>query len=191
VSNPDLSSNFFLRLNDGRESAIEDLDRHYRQQLCSLVEREMGQRFAAREDPEDVTQSAMASFCRGLKDKRFQVDQAGKLWGLLATITRHKMLHHIEHEGTGGRTPDREAGAAGDWIPNREPLPEDAAHLADVIEQVIEGLAPPDPEIFRMRLEGHTRAEIAKKFDMTQAAVRTKLDRVKARIRKLLPPQGP
>ena len=186
MSNPDLSSNFFIRLNEGRESAIADLDRRYRQQLCALVEREMGRRFAAREDPEDAVQSAMASFCRGVKDKQFQVDQAGKLWGLLAKITRHKMLHHIEHEDTGGRTPGREAGAAGDWIPNREPSPEDAAHAADVIEQVIEGLQPPDPEIFRLRLEGYTREEIAERFKLTVATVRSKLDRVKARIRKLL-----
>ena len=146
----------------------------------------MGRRFAAREDPEDAVQSAMASFYRGVKEKRFQIDHSGKLWGLLATITRHKMLHHIENHDADKRNPEHEAGPAGDWIPDREPSPADALEVAELIERVIDGLEPPDPEIFRLRLEGHTRAEIARKFDLTEANVRCKLDRVRDRLRRLL-----
>jgi RNA polymerase sigma factor (sigma-70 family) len=182
----DAPKDFLLRLNDGRESAFEDFDRRYRRQLCALVEKEMGKRFAAREDPEDAAQSAMASFCRGVKEKRFHIDQSSKLWGLLATITCHKILKHIEYHDAGKRRPGDEVRPEGDVFHSREPSPEEAAHVANVIEQVVQGLRDPDPEIFRLRLEGYTRKEIAKKFDMTEANVKCRLDRIRDRLGKLL-----
>ena len=73
-----------------------------------------GPRLAAREEPEDPVQSALASFCRGVQEQRFRVDHSGALWRLLETITRHKMLSHIAREDADGRNPDREAGPAGE-----------------------------------------------------------------------------
>ena len=58
--------------------------------------------------------------------------------------------------------------------------------MADLIEQAIDGLKPPDPEIFRLHLEGFTRPEIAARFGFTEATVRAKLDRIRARLARLL-----
>ena len=186
MTEPDFSKDFFLRLNTGRESAIDDLDRRYRQQLCSLVEREMGKRFSAREDPEDAVQSAMASFCRGIEEHRFVIDSGGKLWSLLATITRRKMLKRIEQNDAGKRRPDKEVRSEGDLVPSREPSAEDAVYVAEVIEKVLEGLKPPDPEIFRLRLKGLTRTEIAQRVDLSEASVKIRLERIRDRLARLL-----
>ena len=72
----------------------------------------------------------------------------------------------------------------------REPSPEDAAEVADLIERAIDGLKPPDPEIFRLHLEGFTRPEIAARFGFTEATVRGKLDRIRARLARLLPQES-
>ncbi len=186
MSDRDFSADFFVRLNKGTESAAEQLDRRYRLQLCDLVSREMGKRFAAREDPEDPVQSAFRSVYRGIKEKRFQIDDSAGLWSLLAKVVRRKVLKHVEHHDTIKRTPDKETPAEGNWLPTGEPSPQDAAHAADVIEQVLKGLEPPDPEVFFLRLEGHTRAEIAERVNCTEAAVRIKLDRIRDRLRRLL-----
>jgi RNA polymerase sigma-70 factor (ECF subfamily) len=185
MSDPDFSSDFFIRLNNGTEAAAERVDRRFRQQLCSLVARELGKRLAVRQGPEDVVQSVFRSFFRGIDAHRFRIDTSGELWALLETIARHKILQHVEHNNAQKRTPDREVRAEGDLFLSREPLPEEAAHVADVIEQVLKGLEPPDPQVFRLRLEGYTREEIAKRVNCTLAAVRCKLDRIKARVKRL------
>jgi RNA polymerase sigma factor (sigma-70 family) len=187
MSDSNVSADFFIRLNDGTSSAVEQAVNRYRDKLCELVAREMGTRLAARESPEDPVQSALASFCRGVKEQRFRIDHSGALWRLLETITRHKMLSHIKTQEADKRNAAHEAGPAGDWIPGSEPSPEDAAQVADLIEQAIDGLKPPDPEIFRLHLEGFTRAEIAARSGFTEATVRAKLDRIRARLAKLLP----
>ena len=101
MADPDFSKDFFLRLNNGRDSAVNDVVRRYQQQLCALVEREMGKRLAAREDPDDAVQSAMASFCRGVRDGRLVIDNAGKLWGLLISAGS------VAHANAEGNAPTR------------------------------------------------------------------------------------
>lgn len=183
------STDFFIRLNAGTESAADRVDRRYREQLCSLVERELGRRFARRQDPEDVVQLAFRSFFRGIKDGRFRIDGSGGLWKLLERITRSKILKQVEYDDAKKRTPEKEVHLEeAQWLPAREPTPDDATHVADLIGQVLEGLHAPDPEIFRLRLQGHTRGEISRRVGCTEAAVRIKLDRVRSRLRRLLGP---
>ena len=186
MSDPDTSADFIIRINAGTSSAIEQAVNRYRDRLCQLVAHEMGRRLAAREEPDDAVDSALASFCLGVKELRFRFDHSGAMWKLLETITRHKMLHHIEHEDANIRNADHEAGPVAEWTPDREPSPEDAVQISDLIEKAIEGLEPPDPEIFRLHLEGHTRAELAARFDCTEAKIRAKVDRIRARLKRLL-----
>jgi len=187
MSDSQTSADFFLRLNDGTSSAVEQAVNRYRGKLCELVAREMGSRLAARESAEDPVQSALASFCRGVQEHRFRVDHSGALWRLLETITRRKMLCHIQTQAADKRNAAHEAGHAGDWMLGRDPSPDDAVEVADLIERAINGLQPPDPEIFRLHLEGYTRPEIAARFGFTEATVRGKLDRIRARLARLLP----
>ena len=55
----------------------------------------------------------------------------------------------------------------------------------NLIEQVLEGLQPPDPEIFRLRLQGCTRSEIAQTVDCSDGVVKAKLDRIRDRLLRL------
>ena len=68
----------------------------YRARLCQLVEREMNRRFRRKEDPEDVVQSAFRTFYRRNAKGEFHIDSSVDLWRLLETITRHKILKHVE-----------------------------------------------------------------------------------------------
>jgi RNA polymerase sigma-70 factor, ECF subfamily len=192
MSSTDNTQNFFLRLNEGHPSAAEELDHRYRERLCILVERELGSRFSARIDVEDPVQSALASFCRGIKERRFHIDNSGGLWRLLEKVTRNKVRKMARHHDTAGRAPGRETeiSALGDQCWSREPTPEDAALAADLVEQVLQGLDPPDPEIFRMRLEGHSRSEIANHFGLTDGSVRCRIDRLRERLQRLLGEDG-
>ncbi len=185
MTEPDSSSSFLIRLNAGTESAIEQVDRRYRERLCALVEREMGRRFAAREDAEDPVQSAMWSFYRGVREKRFQIDQSAALWRLLVKMTRTKVAKHVERNLAAKRRPTSETPVVDAELPGSEPDPADVVCAADLIERAIDGLEPPGPEIFRLRLEGCTRAEIAKQVRCTEASVRMTLDRIRDRLNRL------
>jgi RNA polymerase sigma-70 factor, ECF subfamily len=186
MSNDKSNESFFIRLNGGTESAAAELEAKYRRRLCALVERELSQRYRGREDPEDAVQSALASFYRGVDQKGFHIEDSMSLWALLATITRRKILKHAEYHSAKKRSPDREVNGSIDWSVGQEPSPDEAALVADLIQKTLQGLNPPDPEIFRLRLQGFTRSEIAQKTGCSESIVRCKLDRLRDRLRRLL-----
>lgn len=105
---------------------------------------------------------------------------------VLETITRRKVLKRVEKGDAQKRNPKAEVRAEGDWFSGREPRPEEVAHVADLIEQVLVELEPPDPEIFRSRLQGCTRAEISEQVNRSDGIVKATLDRIRDRLRRLL-----
>jgi RNA polymerase sigma factor (sigma-70 family) len=165
--------------------AASELDERYRAKLCQLVEREMNRRFRRREDPEDVVQSAFRTFYRRNAKGEFHIDSSVDLWRLLETITRHKMLKHVEKLGAGKRNPKREEYPEGDDLRGRVPSPEEAAIAADLMEKALTGLDETYVDVLHMRLQKYTEEEIAAELDCTRAFVRTKLNRIRDRLQKL------
>ena len=162
-----------------------DFDDQYRARLCRLVEREMNCRFRRKEDPEDVVQSAFRTFYRRNALGEFHVDSSVDLWRLLETITRHKMLKHVEKLGTEKRDPKREEYPDGDDLRGRDPTPEEAAMAADLLETALAGLDETYVKVLHMRLQNCTEEEIAAKLGCTRSFVRTKLDRIRDRLERL------
>jgi RNA polymerase sigma-70 factor (ECF subfamily) len=167
------------------DSAAAKVDDQYRARLCRLVEREMNRRFHRKEDPEDVVQSAFRTFYRRNAKGEFRIDSSVDLWRLLETITRHKMLKHIEKLGTAKRDPKREEYPDGDDLRGRDPTPEEAAMAADLLETALAGLDETYVKVLHMRLQNCTEEEIAAKLGCTRSFVRTKLDRVRDRLERL------
>lgn len=182
MSEADGDSNFLDRVNAGTTSAYEEIDRRYRERLCALVQRELGNRFAAREDPEDAVQSAMRSFFRGVRARLYRIDHAGALWALLATITRRKVLKHVEHHDAIKRRPGDEVLLTECSLCGREPSPEDVAIATDLIATLTERLDQDEVDILRHRLAGLSREQIAVEMGGTVAQIAHRL----ARIRQFL-----
>jgi RNA polymerase sigma-70 factor (ECF subfamily) len=173
------------RLKADANLAAPELDEQYRARLCQLVEREMNRRFRRREDPEDVVQSAFRTFYRRNSKGEFHIDCSVDLWRLLETITRHKILKHVEKLGAGKRNPKREEYPEGDDLRGQVPTPEDTAIAADLMENAMAGLDETYVKVFHMRLQKCTEEEIAAKLGCTRAFVRTKLNRIRDRIERL------
>lgn len=181
----DHSTKFYARLNAGRESAAEEVDRLFRERLCLLVEREMGKRFQARESAEDAVQSAFRSFYRGIDEERFRIDTQGGLWRLLEKITKRKILKHVEYHDAKKRCPSSEELAEEVRFTAYDPRPEEAASVADLIDNLLDGLDEHAIEVFRLRFQGCTRAEIAKRMGCTETAVRGAIERLRDRLWRL------
>ena len=108
------------------------------------------------------------------------------MWGLLVKITRTKIKKAIERELADKCDPSREV--RGEELPrlSSEPSPEDVVLTSDLIDHVIADLQPPDPEIFRLRLEGNAMSRIARITGIPESRVRITLNRIRDRLRKLL-----
>ena len=145
----------------------------------------MDRRFRRKEDPEDVVQSAFRTFYRRNALGEFHIDSSVDLWCLLETITRHKLLKHVEKLSAGKRNPKREEYPEGDDLPEKAPTPQEAAIAADLMDQSLAGLDESYAQALHMRLQNNTEEEIAAALGCTRGRVRTKLHRIRERLLRL------
>lgn len=214
MSDSESDEDFHRRVSAGTDSSADELDNRFRQRLCQLVEQQMNRRYRRREDPEDVVQSVFRTFFRRAAEGEFQIQHAGGLWRLLQSITRRKILKHVEHINAKKRDPGKEHYPTGDELPA---LPADSgeAHLlgealeaalaglqapepevmrlqlhgytiAEIVDTVLSNLESPYPEILQLRLQGNTETEISERLGCGREAIRYKLRRICARLNKVL-----
>lgn len=214
MSDADRASRFDWPLKVDSDSFADELDRRYRERLCRLVQREMNRRCSRREDPEDVVQSVFRTFCRRAADGEFQIDHSAALWSLLRRITLRKTQKHIERIRAARRDPAREEYVEMNDLPDPGPSAVQARLLGDVLETVLDGMRPPEPEIMRLqlcgftleeivrtildgleppypeilqlRLQGHSERAIGAKVGCGREAARYRLERISERLGRLL-----
>ncbi len=136
------------RFRSDENAAARDVFQRFSRQLIAPTRRQFAHRLAHRIDPEDVVQSVFKSFFARHRDGKFQIGNWNNLWGLLTLITRRKCADRVEYFQAERRDIGREASAPegpeqfGQLTPNREPLPEEAAILADMVESLFREAAP-------------------------------------------------
>jgi RNA polymerase sigma-70 factor, ECF subfamily len=123
---------------------------------------------------------------------RYALRRSGDLWRLLAAITVHKLQRQLERHTAGKRAVGREHAAGirdgplglhADLLA-REPTPEEAAVVADTLEQVFRGLEPLQRRMVELRLQGCGLDEIADDVGRSERTVRRLLELVKERLRQ-------
>jgi DNA-directed RNA polymerase specialized sigma24 family protein len=179
------------KLSEDLSGAASEVVRRYRPRLIRLVESRLDCRLRRRFDPEEVVQSALASFFRRMDDGQYCIRETQKLWKLLATISMHKMLKRIERERATCRTFEREDYCAqadfGTGMKDQaDMLPEAALIVADLIENCLHGLAPSYGAVLYQRLAGASITEIADHVGHTRSTVRCMLRRIGKRLEALL-----
>jgi RNA polymerase sigma factor (sigma-70 family) len=178
MSDSDATKAFLEELNKGRDSAIDEAFERYFDRLRRLAARKMGPHIPA--EPKSIAMSVIGSFIAGIRQRRFEFKDSHKLWNMLVTVTLHKIIRRVPKR-RGEPFPTDFIG-----LLNREPDQEDVAIVEDLIETLLAGLESPYPEILSMRLAGDTQEEIAERLNMTRAAVRSRLERIASRLKKLL-----
>src|SRR5437868_3533718 len=136
------------RLRAGDQAAAREVFDRFVRQLVGLAQRQFDAVLRRKVDPEDVVQSAYKSFFFRYGEGQLEVNDWGNLWGLLTLITLRKCLDRVEYHQAQCRDVEREAaahpGTAGTepwWqAVAREPTPEEAAVLAETIEQLLREL---------------------------------------------------
>jgi RNA polymerase sigma-70 factor (ECF subfamily) len=175
------------RTGDGR--AGDELFSRYTAQLIALARRRLSAQLARRVAPEDVVQSAYRCFCAAARDGEVVLQRSGDLWRLLASITLHKLHHHVERHTAAKRAVSREKpfggesslGALGSAVA-QEPSPAEAMMVIEELELVLKELSPRHRQMAELRLQGYRIEEIAQATSRSERLVRKVLGQVKDRL---------
>jgi RNA polymerase sigma-70 factor, ECF subfamily len=185
------SESFFQLLSGLRAEnpvAAEEIFERFGGRLIGLARTRLNRALRRKLDPEDVLQSVLGSFFRRQRDGEFDLESWDGLWALLVLMTVRKCCRQSEHFHAARRDARREVAAtstpSGEVLDlaGREPTPYEAALLADVVEDLLNGLGPRDRQVVALRLQGFSVAEISGEIQRTQRTVRRVLEWAKSRL---------
>jgi RNA polymerase sigma factor (sigma-70 family) len=178
------------RLQEGDHEAARLLWQRYYPRMVALARQKLRGSPPRVADEEDAALSAFDSFCRRAEKGHFpDLKDRDGLWALLVVLTARKAAdllrhHHREKRGAGlvhgdsALKPDAEASspAGFDDLPDGGPTPEEAAILAEEVENLLTRLGDPVlRQVAVWKLEGHTNAEIADQLGCSVATVERRL----------------
>jgi RNA polymerase sigma-70 factor (ECF subfamily) len=199
VASGDSFDNLLARLRQGESQAAAQVHAEFTRRLCALARSRLEAQILAKEDPDDVVQSVYKSFFVRQQAGEFAISDRDGLWAVLATITVRKCINRREHYRAARRDVDRErrteatSAASDDTVRGpadlmaaREPLPEEAAELAETVEQLLAGFEGLDRQIAVLLLQGEPHAEIARNTARAERTVRRVATELKRRIERLL-----
>jgi hypothetical protein len=181
-------------LKAGGDAAAQHLWERYFNRLVHLARSKLrsARRQRVVEDEEDAAVSAFDSFCRGAAEGRFpRLTDRHDLWRLLVVLTVRKALRQVERQSAvkrgGAQWLSNPAGTDGEhdcaalhFIAGREPSPELAAMVAEQYLRLRNALGDDSlREVLDLRLQGHSREEIAAGRGCAVRTVTRKLEMIR------------
>jgi DNA-directed RNA polymerase specialized sigma24 family protein len=123
---------------------------------------------------------------------QFTLSDEDNLWAVLAAMTVYKCGHRVEKYSSKKRAVSREKSlsdkSATDrpaWEAlSRDPAPEEATMLAEMVENLMRPLSKEDRKVLEMRLQGYEIAEIVAETGRAERSVYRVLAEVRERIKK-------
>jgi len=185
-------SRWFAGLRSGDDESARVLWHRFFERMVRLARFKLGGAPRAAADEEDVAISAFRSLCAGAVRGKFpQLDDRDEFWRLLTTLTARKALDELERQQRqkrGGPRPGalvgsgatRATSAGLEGVVDRELGPEVAAILAEEYQRLFDDLRDESlRRVARLRLEGHTGAEIAERLGCNRRTVVRKLELIR------------
>ena len=186
------------RLRAGDQAAAAEVFRRFANRLIGLARTHLDRRLRQKVDPEDVMQSALKSFFVRHADGEFDLSDWDTLWSMLVVITLRKCGHKAEHFRAAARDVKREQAPldpeelASSWKAiSGEPTPEQAALLAEEVQQVMASLEDDrERQIVELSLQGYSVPEISARLGRSERTVQRVLTRVRKRLEKMRDEDG-
>jgi RNA polymerase sigma-70 factor (ECF subfamily) len=179
------------RLRGGEDEAAWEVFQRFARRLNALARRHIEQRLAHRIEAEEVVQSALHSFFARHREGKLEVGNWNALWGLLTLITLRKCADRVEYFRAGRRDVGREAttpeGQEPPWQAalDREPLPHEAAILAETVEQLFGSADADERPVLELSLQGYTAAEISLRLGRALRTVHRLRERLRRRLERM------
>lgn len=186
----DSFDDLMARLVKGDEQAATQIFQRYGHRLIGLARSHLDGVMRQKVDPEDVVQSVFRSFFQRNAEGNWNLDDWDSLWSMLTVITVRKCGHRIGHFRAMRRDVRREVnpsakddGTSTGWEAiAREPTPEEAARLSEIVEQLMRELDERDRPILSLSLQGYAIPEISEQIGRTERTVYRAMDRIKRRL---------
>jgi RNA polymerase sigma-70 factor (ECF subfamily) len=178
------------RLRQGDEEAAAQVFELYARRLIGLARSQLSNQLRPKLDPEDVAQSALKSFFRGVSDGKVSLSDWDGLWGLLVLITVRKCRKQVVYYRRARRAVAREVPALADDNERRlnvealarDPLPDEAAQFVETLEEALFGFDATDRQVLLHALQGDKPAEISETLGISQRRTYRVLERVRSRL---------
>jgi RNA polymerase sigma-70 factor (ECF subfamily) len=178
------------RVQQGDQAAAAAVFDLYQRRLLGLARSHLDTRLRRKIDPEDVVQSVFRSYFQRHQAGLFEVRDWDQLWSLLALITVRKCTNARIFFTRRKRSAALEVSAEGDAAETRsawealarEPTPQEAAVLTDLVERLLGGLPERERRIVQLSLEGHDAWTIAGVIGRAERTVRRTLDHFRQRL---------
>lgn len=176
-------ASLLVRLQAGEDDAATALYTRYAQRLLELADRNAGEDLAQRIDAEDIVQSVFRTFFRRVSDGHYLVPEGEELWKLLLVIALNKVRSIAEHHRAAKRDVSQTHS-----ISNQESLKAPGASqvLTMTIEDVLSTVPEINRQIVRLRIDGHTVEEIAKRSGMSRRSIERVLQAFRKRLQSTL-----
>lgn len=188
----DTFEGLMARLRRRDDAAAAEVFHRYVHRLIRLARSQFDTWADHQADPEEVVQSVYKSFFARYGAGQFQVADWDSLWGLLAVITRRKCANRREYLQAACRDVRREVHAptADDFPPgpaavDPEPTPEEAAVLAETLQQLMTGLSERERAILTLHLQGREIPEISARVGRAERTVQRTLERLRRQLERL------
>lgn len=186
----DSVEDLLARLKTGDQDAGTEIVNRFMRRLIGLARKKLDGKMLRKLDPEDVVQSVFRSYFVRQMEGEFQIRDWDNLWSLLALITARKCTNarvrfarkgrniHLEIDPSGN---DDDGGASWEALA-REPTPDQAAVLTEMIDGIMTSLPERDRQIVTMSLEGKESGEIAEVIGRAERTIRRTLDNFRHRL---------
>ena len=176
----------------GDEEAATELFERYYPRLIELLRRQMGWRLKQVEGSVDVAQSVLRSFFHQLRDKQVQIGPDDDLWPLLVTVALNKIRNRGKFWSRQRRDLQRQSPLVAGLDPlEREPSPDDAAVVQDLIEQLLAPFSGRRRQIVELILQGEPVKSIAEQVGTTERTIYNTRMAAASTLEKLLATEPP
>jgi RNA polymerase sigma factor (sigma-70 family) len=165
-------------MQNGRGSAVASLLEVYFSRLVQLARARLQDRPGMAAYDEDVALRSFHSLCERVRDPARPMQLAGRddLWRLLATRTISRAIDLIRRHRPGEIPGLYDV----ERLLSREPIPEEAAEMADECRRLLDLLDEPQlRQIALWKVEGYTNEEIAARLDCVPRTIERKVSRIR------------
>lgn len=172
MTNDATDHDLLAALQSGDDAAAERIFCRYYERLIGLVSQNYSNRVARTESDSDVVQSVFRSFFRRGAAQEFRIADDGSLWPILVTIALNKIRNRAKFWSRKKRDIRRTAGIEElSGILSREPSPEEAAVLQEVITDLLGRFSERRRRILELLLEGCSLTEVMETLGTTRFTV--------------------